>query len=86
MIGFSPRASSLGGFTLIAMEGEVLDASDVALSVTSAWFRADAQPMRKAMAGWIQSGATHHGSLSPGRLAGPIADLAAYLGIGVERI
>jgi L-arabinose isomerase len=86
MIGFSPRAGAAGGFALIVMEGEVLEPPDVALSVTSAWFQADKRPMRKAMAGWIQSGATHHGSLSPGRLAEPITDLAAFLGIGVERI
>lgn len=86
MIGFSPRAGAAGGFAFIVMEGEVLEPPDVALSVTSAWFRAEAQPMRKAMTGWIQSGATHHGSLSPGHLAGPITDLAAHLGIGIERI
>jgi L-arabinose isomerase len=68
------------------MEGEVLEPPNVALSVTSAWFRADQRPMRKAMEGWIQSGATHHGSLSPGRLAEPITKLAALLGIGVECI
>jgi L-arabinose isomerase len=86
MIGFSPRAGAVGGFTLIVMEGEVLEPPNVALSVTSAWFRADQRPMRKAMEGWIQSGATHHGSLSPGRLAEPITKLAALLGIGVECI
>jgi L-fucose isomerase-like protein len=86
MIGFSPRAAALGGFSLIAMEGEVLDPPEVALSVTSAWFRAEKRPMRKAMAAWIQAGATHHGSLSPGHLAEPICELAAFLGIGFERI
>ncbi len=86
MIGFSPRAGAPGGFSLIAMEGEVLDPPKVALSVTSAWFRAEKRPMRKAMSAWIQAGATHHGSLSPGHLAEPICELAAFLGIGFERI
>jgi L-arabinose isomerase len=86
MIGFSPRAGAVGGFILIVMEGEVLERPNLALTVTSAWFRADQQPMRRAMAGWIRSGATHHGSLSPGRLAEPITRLAALLGIGVECI
>lgn len=86
MIGFSPRAGAPGGFSLIVIEGEVLDPPAVALSVTSAWFRAEKRPMRNAMAAWIQAGATHHGSLSPGHLAEPIAQLAAFLGIGFERI
>jgi len=86
MLGFSPKARAENGFVLIAMEGEALEPPDVALSVTSAWFRAQTRPMRQAMRGWIEAGATHHGSLSPGHLAKRFAMLGRYLGIGMERI
>lgn len=86
MIGFSPKAHAERGFTLLAMEGETLEPPEVALSVTSAWFRATARPMRRAMRGWIEAGATHHGSLSPGLQAGRIATLGGLLGIGVDVI
>ncbi len=86
MIGFTPRAGATGGFVLIAMEGEVEDPPQVQLSVSSAWFRADTRPMRKAFARWAEAGATHHGSLSPGRQARKLELLARFLGIGFERI
>lgn len=85
-IGFSPRAGAKGGFTLIAMEGETQEPPELALTVTSAWFKATRRPMRAALANWIEAGATHHCSLSAGHLAAPIADLAAYLGIGFQKI
>lgn len=86
MIGFTPRAEAKNGFALIAMEGEVGEPPEVRLSVTSAWFRADARPMRRAFSRWAEAGATHHGSLSPGRLAARLELLARFLGTGFERI
>lgn len=86
MIGFTPRAGAKGGFALIAMEGEVAEPPKVALSVSSAWFRADRRPMRRAFARWAEAGATHHGSLSPGRLADRIALVARFLRIDFDRI
>jgi len=86
MVGFSPRAGARGGFTLIAMEGETLERPDVALSVTSAWFRSDRRPMRQAFAAWAEAGATHHGCLSPGRLGDRLALVARHLGIDFARI
>lgn len=85
MIGFTPRAEARNGFALIAMEGEVLERPDVALSVSSAWFRADTRPMRQAFARWAEAGATHHASLTPGRQADRLALLARFMGIGFER-
>lgn len=85
-IGFSPNAGARGGFVLIAMQGETLDEPQIALSVTSAWFRADRAPMRAAMQDWIRAGATHHCSLSPGHLAGALAIVAEHLGIGFVQI
>ncbi|MBL8590700.1 MAG: hypothetical protein JNK46_19350 [Methylobacteriaceae bacterium] len=85
-IGFSPNAAAKGGFTLIAMEGETLDEPQVALSVTSVWFRATRRPMRAAMQDWIAAGATHHCSLSRGHLAASLAIVAEHLGIGFRNI
>lgn len=86
MIGFTPRADAKGGFSIIAMEGQVEEPPQVKLSVTSAWFRADTSPMRHAFARWAEAGATHHGALSPGRQAARLQLLARFLGIGFERI
>lgn len=85
LIGFSPRAEARGGFALLAMEGEVLDPPEVALTVSSAWFRADTRPMRRAFGRWAEAGATHHGALVPGRHAARLELLARFLGIGFER-
>lgn len=86
MIGFTPRAGAKRGFVLLAMEGEVEEPPQVTLSVSAAWFRADTAPMATAFERWAQGGATHHGSLSPGRLAGRLEMLARYLGIDFERV
>lgn len=86
MIGFTPRAGAPGGFVLIAMEGQVQEAPKVALSVTSAWFQADTKPMRRAFSQWAEAGATHHGSLTPGRQARRLELLARFLGIGFEQV
>ncbi|WP_274631128.1 hypothetical protein [Arvimicrobium flavum] len=86
MVGFTPRADATGGFALIAMEGEVQEQPEIELSVSSAWFRADTQPMRRAFARWAEAGATHHGSLSPGRQASRLELLARFLGIGFEQV
>ena len=86
VIGFTPKADATGGFTFLAMEGETLDPPDVALTVTSAWFRAEMRPMRRAFAAWVDAGATHHASLTPGRHGDSLARLAAALGIGFASI
>jgi len=86
LIGFTPAAGARGGFRLIAMQGTVEEPPDVALTVTSAWFRADLAPMRRAFSAWAEAGATHHGALCPGHLAGQVALLARYMGIGAMEI
>lgn len=86
MIGFTPRAGAPGGFTLIAMEGMVQEQPDMALTVSSAWFQADRQPMRRAFEQWAEAGATHHGALTPGRQARRLALLARFLGIGFDQV
>lgn len=85
-IGFSPRAGAKGGFALIAMQGETLEAPQIALGVTSAWFRAGRRPMRHAMQDWIGAGATHHCALSPGHLAASLAVVAGHLGIDFTEV
>jgi L-arabinose isomerase len=86
MIGFTPCPQAAGGFTFIAMEGMVQAPPDVALTVTAAWFQAKQSPMREAMEDWIRAGATHHGALCPGHLAGQIQTLARYLRVGCRVI
>ena len=86
MIGFTPSPQEAGGFTFIAMEGVVQEPPDVALTVTAAWFQAKRSPMRGAMEAWIRAGATHHGALCPGHLAGQIQLLARYLRVGCRVI
>jgi L-arabinose isomerase len=87
LIGFTPAAGARGGFRLIALEGQVEDpAPEVALTVTSAWFRATRTPMRRAFAAWAEAGATHHGALAPGHLAGQLGLLARYMGIEATAI
>lgn len=86
MIGFTPCPQEAGGFTFIAMEGVVQEPPDVALTVTAAWFQAKRSPMRGAMEAWIRAGATHHGALCPGHLAGQIQLLARYLRVGCRVI
>jgi L-arabinose isomerase len=86
MIGFTPCADDVSGFTFIALEGEVQDPPELALTVTAAWFQAKRSPMRAAMEEWIRAGATHHGALCPGHLAGQIQTLARYLRVGCRVI
>jgi L-arabinose isomerase len=84
MVGFSPDGRRSEGFVLCALEGEVTGTPQVALPVTSAWFRPHGGAPYRSFEAWAGAGATHHGSLSPGHLSTLLADVACHAGIAFE--
>ena len=69
MLGVTLDRSHSDKLCLIAHEGETLGPAKTALKVTHGWFQSDYRPALSAFEAWTNAGATHHGSLSPGKLA-----------------
>lgn len=86
MVGFSPDRRRSEGFVLCSLEGEVTGTPQVALPVTSAWFRPQGGAPYRSFEAWAEAGATHHGSLSPGHLSTLLAGVACHAGIAFEPI
>lgn len=86
MVGFSPDGRRGEGYVLCALEGEVTGTPDVVLPVTKAWFRPAGGDPYGAFEAWARAGATHHGSLSRGRLAQSLAAVAGHAGIAFEAL
>ena len=86
MVGFSPDGRRAKGYVLCALEGDVTGTPDVALPVTSAWFRPAGGAPYRSFEAWAGAGATHHGSLSPGLLAPQLAAIAGHADIAFEAL
>lgn len=86
MIGFSPDGRRQEGYVLCALEGDVTGTPEVVLPVTKAWFRPAGGAPYRAFEAWAHAGATHHGSLSRGRLARQLAVVAGHAGIAFEAL
>jgi hypothetical protein len=86
LIGLSPDARRPEGFVIAAAEGEITGSPKVALRVTATWFRTRTQPPEHAFDRWLLAGTTHHASLSPGHLAGVLAEVAAHAVLGFKEV
>lgn len=87
VLGFTLDATRDPVPTLVALEGAVEKGPRTGLRVTHGLFRADAAPAERAFGLWAEAGATHHGALSPGRLAegiGILARLAGFRAVTLE--
>jgi L-arabinose isomerase len=69
MLGVTLDRNRSDKLCLIALEGQTLESAKTALKVTHGWFQSDHRPALSAFEAWANAGATHHGSLSPGKLA-----------------
>lgn len=86
MLGVTLDLTRSDKLSLIALEGQTLEAPKTKLNVTNGWFQTDLRPAISAFDAWANAGATHHGSLSRGHLGDATRWLGMICGLPVTTI
>lgn len=81
LVGFTPHPAAQGGFRYIVARGELTRRRFPATGTVNGAFRFAAGPVEEAWVRWVEAGAIHHSSATPGDLAGDVVAVARHLGI-----
>ncbi len=87
LVACTPSAREASGFRFIASEGAITERRLSASPTVGGAFRfsGDGDPTA-AWRRWAEAGANHHDALAAGHIAGQIAILARYLGVGFVQV
>lgn len=87
LIGFTPHAAEPSGYRFIVAEGHITDRSLPRSPTVGGVFRfAGDAGVAESWRAWAAAGVNHHSAASPGHLAGDIAGVARYLGVGCVQV
>lgn len=87
LIGFTPHADEPSGYRFVVAEGHITERSLPASPTVGGVFRfAGEAGVAEYWRAWAAAGVNHHSSASPGHLAGDVATVARYLGVGCVRV
>jgi L-arabinose isomerase len=81
LLGFSPKKSALGGWSLLVAEGDILDEHFPKIGSPNSAFRFKGGSTADAFNRWCLGGATHHGIVTHGKYVDVFRDVADFLGI-----
>lgn len=87
LIGFTPHAAEPSGYRFIVAEGHITERSLPQSPTVGGVFRfAGDAGVAESWRAWAAAGVNHHSSCSPGHLAGDVATVARYLGVGCVQV
>jgi L-arabinose isomerase len=81
LLGFSPKKSALGGWSLVIAQGEILNEHFPKIGSPNSAFRFEGGNTADAFNRWCLGGATHHGIVTHGKYVEAFRDVADFLGI-----
>lgn len=81
LVSFTPAESAVGGWVLIAAEGQILDSRHETMEGPNGMFRFGSGPVAEGYRRWCEAGATHHAGVLPGHRGTALAQATAELGI-----
>jgi L-arabinose isomerase len=81
LLGFSPKKSARGGWSLVIAEGEILDQHFPKIISPNSAFRFKSGSTPDAFNRWCLGGATHHGIITHGKYVEVLRHVAEFLGI-----
>ena len=85
-MSLTPAAEAVGGWILVAAEGEIIGARHRQMEGPNGMFRFSAAPVAEAYQAWCQAGATHHAALVPGTRQSDLQCVADLLGIELAAV
>lgn len=87
LVAFTPVAGEPSGFRFIAAEGYITERRVSASPTVGGAFRFSGDgDSTAAWRQWARAGANHHDALAAGHIAGQVAALTGYLGVGFVRV
>ena len=87
LIGFTPHAAEPSGYRFIVAEGHITERSLPRSPTVGGVFRfAGEAGVAGSWRAWAAAGVNHHSAASPGHLAGDVAQVARYLGVGCVQV
>ena len=87
LIGFTPHSDEPSGYRFVVAEGHITERSLPQNPTVGGVFGfAGEAGVAESWRAWAAAGVNHHSSASPGHLAGDVAAVARYLGVGCVRV
>ena len=86
LVAFVPNPTEPSGFRYIVAEGEFTSRRYPDAGTPNAAFRFRDRSSVEGFTAWALAGANHHSSSTPGHLADQVAQVAAYLRVGLVRV
>jgi L-fucose isomerase-like protein len=86
IVAFTPHPDEPSGFRFVVAEGTFDDRRFPDAGTPNGAFRFRGREAADGFLAWARAGPNHHSSSTPGHLAGAVAEVAAFLEVGCERI